>query len=462
MREDANMRIFLTASAAMCVAATTVFAGTPFRLLTGVDAQQWPGTDRPIDAVPGPSVAGTLRDGDRLAGTSDVGSLIVFQGSGTPLHPANHLGTLSFLFRRGSFAIPFTNLWQPILGIEFLGGPLLDLDGDLNNGSRSLVPVLDGNNQPITPVEIPGTFSHLDLSLDIVGGAIALSGFDASGTSEGGLNIPAATATTLTTLAGTTPNGGNTGKINPAFDTRTGTLTPFTGTGGLSGVYRIDGLQVELWLDTALANSSTAADLGTMQYMCKFGGWLVLRDCDTGMFPALGGQGLGGTIWPAVDSSEVGSTFNTAINIFGPTATIIDGTAGDIFSMAGNGGLPLTDAAGDLGAYFDNVVVPLLDPQTEAFVYLESAGVGLNNSGDPVFVDTNGYDAVVIAEAAAPVFPIGDVDGNGAVALPDVDALINVLLSPSSFSSCARGRADVNKDGAANGLDIQALLNVLL
>ena len=68
----------------------------------------------------------------------------------------------------------------------------------------------------------------------------------------------------------------------------------------------------------------------------------------------------------------------------------------------------------------------------------------------------------MIAEAAAPVFPVGDVDGSGAVAFPDVEALINVLLSPSSLSSCPLGRADVNKDGTVDGLDIQALLDVLL
>jgi len=456
------MRIVFAASAMLIAVAATASTAAPFRLMTGVDAQHWPGSDRAVDAVPGPSAAGTFRDGDRLAGTSDVGGIIVFQGSGTPLHPPNHLGTLSFLFRRGSFAIPFTDLWQPILGIEFLGGPLWDLDGDLNNGSRSLVPVLDENNQPITPVEIPDTFSHIDLSMDLVGGMVAISGFDASGTSEGALNIDAGVATTLTTLAGTTPSGGNSGKINPAFDTRTGALTPFTGGGGLAGVYRIDGLQVELWFDTVLANSATADDLGTMQYFCKFDGWLVLRDCDTGLFPVLAGQGVGSTTWPAVDTSDVGNTFNTAINVFGPTATIFDGTAGDVFSIAGNGGVALIDAAGDLGAYFDNVVIPLIDPQAEAFVYLESAGFGTNNSGDPVFVDSDGFDAVVIAEAAAPIFPVGDVDGSGAVDLPDVEALINVLLGPSSTSSCELGRADVNQDGAANGLDIQALLDVLL
>jgi hypothetical protein len=199
-----------------------------------------------------------------------------------------------------------------------------------------------------------------------------------------------------------------------------------------------------------------------MQYFCKFDGWLVLRDCDTGLFPVLAGQGVGSTMWPAVDTSDVGNTFNTAINVFGPTATIFDGTAGDVFSIAGNGGVALIDGAGDLGAYFDNVVTPLIDPQAEAFVYLESAGFGTNNSGDPVFVDSDGFDAVVIAEAAAPIFPVGDVDGSGAVDLPDVEALINVLLGPSSTSSCELGRADVNQDGAANGLDIQALLDVLL
>jgi len=457
------MRIYVTVWTALLAASVSAASAAPFRLMTGVDVGLWPGTDRSVDAVPGPSVAGTFRDGDRLAGTSDTGSAIVFQGSGTPLHPPNHLGTLSFLFRRGSFVVPFAGVQQPILGIEFLGGPLLDLDGDLTNGSRSLVPVVDNMGIAATPVEIPGTFSLIDLSFDLAGGVVTVGNIDASGTSEGGLNICAETATTVTTIAGTTPTGGNSGKINPAFDTRSGALTAFSGSsGGLSGVWRIDGLQVEIWFDTALANSATAADLGTFQYFCNFSGWLVVRDCNTGLFPALAGEGLGSTIWPAVDVSQVGNTFNTAINVFGPTATIVDAIAGDDFTQPGNGGLALTDAGGDLGAYFDSVVVPLVDPQAEAFVYLQSAGFGINNSGDPVFIDTVGYDAVFVAEATAPLSPMGDINGDGSVDLADADALVSVLVDPASVAPCDAARADLNGDGSADGLDIQPFLGVLL
>ncbi|MCZ6698449.1 MAG: dockerin type I domain-containing protein, partial [Planctomycetota bacterium] len=263
-------------------------------------------------------------------------------------------------------------------------------------------------------------------------------------------------------------DGGNDGKINPAFDTRTGALAPFTGDGALMGVYRIDDLQVELWYDSVSANSSSATDLGSFQHFNKFRGWLVLRDCETGLFPALAGQGLGSTLWPAVDVSEVGNTFNTAVTIFGPTATIVAGVPNsgppftDDFTAAGNGGLALADNGGDIGAYFDNVVVPALDPQAAAFVYLEAAGFGTNNTGDPVYTDTVGYDMVVVGQALASLSVPGDVDGNGRVELDDADDLVAVLLDTGSASPCELDRADVNGDGSANGLDIQALLNAML
>ncbi|MFQ5501418.1 MAG: dockerin type I domain-containing protein, partial [Phycisphaerae bacterium] len=270
-------------------------------------------------------------------------------------------------------------------------------------------------------------------------------------------------ATVLLTLAGTTPDGGNDGNPpNPAFDTRVGTITPFSGNSGmLTGVYLIQDLQVELWYDSILGNSATASVLGTFQHFTRFGGWLVLRDCETGVFPVLAGEGLGSTQWPAIDTTAVGLTFNTAHGLEGGFATIQSMLGIDDFTLPGNGGLPLTDGGGDLGAYLDGVVIPLLGPDRDAFVYLESAAFGINNSGDPIYGDTIGYDLVAIA-AADSVFPVGDVNGDGVADLGDGGVLINVLLDPASASLCEIGRADVNGDGSADGQDIQALLNVLL
>lgn len=436
-------------------------AAAPFNLLTGVDAGRWPGADRSVSPDPGPGFPRTFNDGDRLAGTSDVGGTIEFQGLGTPFHPPNHLGTLSLLIRRGSIAIPPSNR-QPLMGIDFLGGPLLDLDGDLNNGGRSLIPVVV-DFQVATPVEIPGTSSFVDLSFDFASGTVTVNDFDATGSSEGGEGISAEIATTLTTIAGTLPDGGKGPSINPAFDTRTGTLVSFSGAGGtLIGVFRIDGLQVELWHDTIFAGSATAADLGTFQYFLLLRGWLVLRDCGTGLFPTLAGEGFGSTVWPAVDVSHVGSQFNTAIDVFGPTATITDGVSGDVFSAAGNGGLVLADFGGDLGAYLDGVVVPLVGSGADAFVYLESAGCGINNSGDPVFTDTVGYDVVLIAEATGPTIFKGDINADGCIDLADADAMVSVLLEPGAFTPDEQDRADVNEDQVVNGLDVQAFLNAAL
>jgi hypothetical protein len=82
-----------------------------------------------------------------------------------------------------------------------------------------------------------------------------------------------------------------------------------------------------------------------------------------------------------------------------PFVTITNGPSADQFDAPGNGGLPLSDFSGDLGAYLDNVVLPLVDPLSQRVVYLESAGFGMNNSFDPVFGDTVGYDVVLIAQS---------------------------------------------------------------
>lgn len=459
------MRLFCVALFLVVAVSADHVRAVEFRLLTGVDPGLYPGAGRSVIASSGLGFPGTFHDGDRLAGTSNTGPAIVFQGSGTPLLPPNHAGAASMIFRRGFIGIAN----QPFMGIDFLGGNLLDLDGDLEDGERSLIPVIDLQTfEQIPPVEIPDATSFVDLSFDFQSGSVQLNGFDATGTNEGSPGFDPLFATVLLTLAGTTPDGGNDGQINPAFDTRTGTVAPFTGTGSLTGVYQIDDLRVELWYDSVSANSSSAADLGSFQHFNNFRGWLVERDCATGQFPVLAGQGMGSTLWPAVDATEIGNTFNTAVTIFGPTATIAAGVPAtgppfaDDFTAAGNGGLALTDNGGDIGVYFDNVVAPALDPRAAAFVYLESAGFGTNNTGDPVYTDTVGYDMVVMGQALGSLSVPGDIDDDGLVNLNDADALVTVLLDPDSATPCELHRADVNGDGSANGLDIQALLIAML
>ncbi len=448
--------------AALFISAPAAVAAT-FNLLTGVDVGKYPGTARTMNAVPGPSVPRAFDDGDRLAGTADVGDDIQFLGDGQPLLPPNHVGAMSFLFRRGT--VPGFGLFQPIQGIDYLGGPLLDLDGDLTNGVRRLTPV---SGQ--TPVEIPGSSSFIDLAVNTVEGTITLNDFDVTGTSEGAEGFDASVSTTVTTIAGTTATGDKTAPINPTIDTREGTLTAYFGVGGaLAGVFRVEGLGYELWYDSVWSGSSSASLLGTFQHLGTMRGWLVLRDCETGLFPTLGGQGLGATIWAAVDETMIGLTVATAVTTEGPTATIAKGTSfndfvtGDDFTAAGNGGLPLADFGGDLGAYFDAVIVPQLSPGAEAFVYLESAGAGVSNSPDPVFKDTIGYDLVIVAETTAAVVAIpGDMDASGVVALDDAGPLVDALLDPEALSGCDVVRADVNGDSQVDGLDVQSFIELLV
>lgn len=442
------MRRFLTIIPAGLLLSSPALADQ-FELLTGVNVRNYPGPARVVVPVPGPGVPGTFSDGDRLAGTPEDGLVVLFQGLGTPFYEPNEFGSLSFMFRRGS--IPLGPTGQlPFMGIDFLGGPRLDLDGDPNNGARSLVPV---SGQ--TPVELPGITSFVELNFDIAAGNVTLVRLDATGTNEGGPGIQAEIATVLATIAGTDNSGSVSGpSINPGIDTRTGTLTAHAGSsGGLSGVYRIEDLGYEFWQDSIDPQSSTANELGTFQYLGSLRGWMVQRDPQTLSFPALAGEGLGTTLWPLVDTSQIGGTFNTANGLAGGSATIAGGSGGDAFSAPNNGGVPLADFGGDLGAYIDNVVAPQVPDWYFRFVYLESAGFGINNSGDPVYLDTIGYDVVLVGAARCP----GDVNGDGSVTFQDLVALLASYGSSDGDPSFNPG-ADLNDDGTVDFGDLVELL----
>ncbi len=433
-----------------------------FELLTGVDARRYPGAMRMLAPQPGPGIPGPVYDGDRLAGTPDVGPTVAYVGTGTPLYDPNEHGSFSFLFRRGSVPIGPPGVY-PLLGIEFLGGPLLDLDGDLSNHSRSLTPVVGR-----TPVEIPNSRSYIELVPNFAAQTITLVNIDATGCNEGGPGIGPDIATIVVTRAGTQPDGTLGPPTNPSVDTRVGMLTAFTGAGSLLGVYRVAGLGFEFWEDTIEANSATAGVLGTMQFLGSLHGWLVIRDPLTGQFPTLAGQGLGSTPWPAVNTSAINQVYNTAHGLFGGTATIRSGMPRDNFTAPGNGGVALTAFGGDLGAYFDAVVVPHLPADATRFVYLDAVGWGINNSNDPVFGDTVGYDVVLIGAARCRPPQIGDANCDGAVNFDDIDPFVAALTGPAAWAAALGGAPcdylcanDVNADGAVNFDDIDPFVAVL-
>ncbi len=407
--------LLLAGAIAVATVKPSALLAEEFHLLTGVDVRHWPGQVR---NMPPPNGSGEFRDGDRLAGTADTGEVVQFVGTGTPYFDPNEFGALSFIFKRASVLGSL-----PLMGIDFLGGPLLDLDGDLYNAYRKLIPQ-DGT----PPAEIPGSASLIDLTIDTPAGTIAINRIDATGTSEGGPAVPGDVAVTTNVIAGTTTNGVPGAAINPDVDTRTGALTACTGSSGdLRGVWAVSSLGFEIWQDTLLASSTTADVLGTFQYLGTFSGWLVERDPQTGEFPTLAGEGLGSTLWPLVNTSVIGQTYNTANGLAGGTATIGSGPADDPFTGPGEGGLALTDFGGDIGAYLDTVVIPLIDPRAKRFVYLQSAGFGINNSSDPIYYDAIGHDVVLIAAEA--ILADGDYDRDG-----DAD-----LFDYASFQTCFDG-----------------------
>lgn len=440
----------------LVIALATVAVAEQYELLTGVNAQHYPGPPRYISDPP----FVPIYDGDRLAGTADDGPVAAYQGTGTPMFQPNQFGSLSFMWRRGH--IPFSTF--AFLGIEFLGGPLLDLDGDLNNGVRRLVPTSPG-----PAVTIPGTTSFIALEVNPVQGAISLLDFDATGCNEGGPGISPEIATIVVTIAGTDPNGLKTGAINPGIDTRTGTLVP-VGVEGVpvSGIYAVQNLGFELWEDT-LAMSGSFDVLGTMQFLGTLNGYLVERNPLTGQFPVLAGLNLGSSGWPAVNTAAVGQTYMTANGLAGGSALIYNGVSGDDYTAAGNGGVALADFGGDLGAYLDAVVVPTLPGTATRFVYLTSAGFGINNSNDPVFLDTVGYDVTLIAantgcEGNKP----GDVNCDGHVTFADIDPFVSALGGPAAWYNVVGATsckylcvADVNGDGAVTFKDIDPFVATL-
>ncbi len=381
-----NKLMTITLTALLAWAFGAVASAENYFLLTGVNAGMTPGISRPVFPSGPPAVVpGSFFDGDRLAGTAGA-SPAPYLGTGTPLLNPNPYGSLSFMFRRGSIPLGAAGN-QPLLSIDYLGGPLLDLDGDLNNNARSLAPVASQ-----TPVEIPGSSSFIGLSVDTSAGMIGLTNFDATATNQGFSGFGPDIAVTVNTLAGTQPDGTLGGAINPSIDTRQGALSLHA-----PGVWRVSNFGYELWQDSIDPTSSTASTLGTFQYLGNLRGWVIERD-GNGNFPTLAGMGLGTTLWPLVDTSEVGNLHAQSSGM-PPFVSITDGPAADKFTAPGNGGLPLTDFGGDLGAYLDSVVLPLVDPLSQRVVYLESAGFGMNNSFDPVFGDTIGYDVVLIAQS---------------------------------------------------------------
>lgn len=436
----------------------------PYFLITGIDARLYPGSERFVPINPGPGFPGSFFDGDRLAGTNDAGPAVAYVGTPPmPLFSPNEFGAASFLFRRGS--VPLGPPGQlPFMGIEFLGGPLLDLDGELGNGTRSLIPVTGAN-----PVAIPDSDSAIDLIPDYEHQQIVLTGLDVTGTNEGAPGTGPAVATVLVTLAGTSPDGTVGAAINPAIDTRTGTLTPFTGTGSLAGVYRIDGLGFEFWEDTLLNSPSTGPLLGTLQYLGALSGWLVERQAD-GNWPELAGQGLGSTQWPDVDISRVGHSVNTANGAAGGSATIAPGIGNDTFGVAGNGGLGLNDFGGDLGVYLDQVILAHVGGDLDRVVYLESAGFGVNNSFDPVFSDTIGYDVVLIAahRDACAGHAACDANCDGAVTVSDIGPFVLALTQGQAafeqqFPGCPfLCGNDANGDGAVTVSDIGVFVQCVI
>jgi len=92
-------------------------------------------------------------------------------------------------------------------------------------------------------------------------------------------------------------------------------------------------------------------------------------------------------------------------------------------------------------------------------------GVGDDCDVCPGFDDTIDADGDGVPDACdigCGNLQLGDVDANGVVEFADAAAMSAMLLDPTSGTADQQCAADVNEDGAINGLDIQAFLDLLL
>jgi len=110
----------------------------------------------------------------------------------------------------------------------------------------------------------------------------------------------------------------------------------------------------------------------------------------------------------------------------------------------------------------------LIDP-TAGEWYIQYGGAnGINNARQILAAARQGFSGPIGAIRMTPIVtPLpGDMNCDGAVNLADVEPFCLALTDPEAYAQspfgCDRGNADVNADGAIDGLDIPAWVAILL
>jgi hypothetical protein len=93
---------------------------------------------------------------------------------------------------------------------------------------------------------------------------------------------------------------------------------------------------------------------------------------------------------------------------------------------------------------------------------VERIRLGVDRDEDGVFDRDELDGGTDPKDAASAAFPRGDMNLDHVVDVVDLPAFVSVLVDPDNAIPLQLTQADVNFDGHADGLDVQALLNLIL
>ena len=233
----------------------------------------------------------------------------------------------------------------------------------------------------------------------------------------------------------------------------------------------IEGLNIVLVGNSTINSPDTTAVVLTKSATIRGKGKLTATSESNGVYIYGGTLTVTGGATVNANASSAPATTKTGFGIYGRAVPKLDPRTGSTtFTYAGSlavgGSDTKVQAIGssismgtlDTLTYPDGSTLKIVDPSTsiEANAYFNNHNV-CTRSGNSL----SGYTytpATDLVRITCPTYQQGDVDMDGNVTTDDVDALVEMILDPTTVSDMA----DVTGDGDVDLEDVTALVNILL